>query len=497
MKKMVLGLVAALAAASASAGWTYDSSAKTMTDGNWTLKVSGLDASKGIVSIGVDDTGLKSGYVAGSGVLDLRGTLFTIDTVAYDKKEIKSGLLRTSTAITEFYADGLTDVGGTAFYKCTSLTTVAIGGTFTSLPSKGGYGGQGLFHSCSKLASFTMDAPNLVSIGGDAFNSAANLVADIEDICPSTLKTIGNKAFFMCGKLTGHLKLYGVESLGKQAFAKCAGIAEVTIVSDALTEIPTNIDNGQGLFTGTSLTNVTMRCPNLTSVGAFAFHCLTSMKGDISQLCPPTVETIGTGAFYWCAGVSGDLYLPKVKSIGQYAFGRSVDLKSIYLDGDITSLPEFDSSYKQAVFSGIAATNIVIAAKGFETIGNGAFMNAGAMTSIRFASTNAITVATGAVNRSFATARNLKEIRIEGLAWSQESVDEILLAITAVDGAKACTIYVDPEKGWGDLLATDYTENERANKPRKCLGVYVTAGGDRKVWVVNGVVRTGTKLIFR
>ena len=44
---------------------------------------------------------------------------------------------------------------------------------------------------------------------------------------------------------------------------------------------------------------------------------------------------------------------------------------------------------------------------------------------------------------------------------------------------------------------TDYAENEMANKPRKCLGVYVTAGGDRKAWVVNGVVRTGLKISFR
>jgi len=65
--------------------------------------------------------------------------------------------------------NGVTSIGGLAFYYCTNLASVTIGNSVTSI-------GESAFHNCTNLASVTIGS-NVTSIGYWAFCSCTSLVS--------------------------------------------------------------------------------------------------------------------------------------------------------------------------------------------------------------------------------------------------------------------------------------------------------------------------------
>lgn len=486
-------------AANAAGAWQYykagdagnPTTVSCITDGNWVLPAT-VNATTGKITLSAGGINTKK-VVAGEGVCDLRGVLFTLDGVDCRVTNLGNWHFYKYAGITEFYAEGIESLGGGMFASCPSLRKIDIEGTATSIPNSP-WDYAGFAASCSALTNVSLRLP-LTSIGTMAFFNDAALVSDIADLCSDKIRSVGKMAFMSCQNLTGHLKLIDVTSIGGQAFENCSKLNEITLISDALTATPGEVyGSNRGLFMGcSSATNITMRCPNLVTVDVGTFRGLSNLNGEIRQTCPPSVSSIGKFAYFDCAKFVGNLVLTNLHSIGTMAFKGTSGIREIYISGDIATLPDYDGTYNQSVFSNCGATNIVFETPGLTSLGNGSFNNA-AVKTITVNSTNAVAV--GHAKNAAGTPK-FTAITVMGPAWTQASMDNMLLNIKAVDGAKACTIYVDPEKEWGDLFATDYTENEMANKPRKCLGVYVTAGGDRKAWVVNGVVRTGLKISFR
>ena len=86
--------------------------------------------------------------------------------------------------------NSVTTIGGEAFYRCSSLTSITIPNSVTTI-------GGGAFERCSSLTSITI--PNSVTtIGKEAFYSCSSLN---EVTLGTGLKTIGEKAFADCSKL--------------------------------------------------------------------------------------------------------------------------------------------------------------------------------------------------------------------------------------------------------------------------------------------------------
>jgi hypothetical protein len=87
--------------------------------------------------------------------------------------------------------NSVASIGKYAFYNCTSLTSVAIGGGVASI-------GDGAFDSCTSLTSIAI--PNSVAnIGGSAFSFCANLT---NVILGNSVTNIGDYAFSSCARLT-------------------------------------------------------------------------------------------------------------------------------------------------------------------------------------------------------------------------------------------------------------------------------------------------------
>ena len=114
----------------------------------------------------------------------------------------------------------VTAIGNSAFYDCTSLTTV----TFSEgslLETISNYA----FSYCTSLTSITIPA-GVTSIGGGAFSGCRNL-ATVTFSEGSQLGTISSDAFSYCTSLAGITIPASVTSIGYEVFYQCSKLAEV------------------------------------------------------------------------------------------------------------------------------------------------------------------------------------------------------------------------------------------------------------------------------
>ena len=194
---------------------------------------------------------------------------------------------------------------------------------------------------------------------------------------PSSVKSIGIRAFYVCQNLKSVNIPSGVTSIGDDAFLNCYNLSNITIPS-SVTSIgahafwstkwlinkrknnPLVIVNGI-LIDGTlcdgkvTIPNSVTRigdsafefCSNLTgvtisksvkSIGSFAFDNCTSLK---SVTIPSNVTSIGDDAFLNCYNLSNITIPSSVTSIGKNAFDSCTSLKSVTIPSNITSIGDY------------------------------------------------------------------------------------------------------------------------------------------------------------
>ena len=153
------------------------------------------------------------------------------------------------------------------------------------------------FNGCTSLV--TCDFPEgtpIERVGNQAFMNDAALVAQIGRLCPPTVTWLGGWAFYKCGKVTGKVSLPALAGFSTsqggnkgQQFYKC-GLRDAEITSPFLTSTC-------GFFPNCySITNITIACENLTSIGTvFALNCnkLKSVTIDC-----PKLGSVAANAFY-------------------------------------------------------------------------------------------------------------------------------------------------------------------------------------------------------
>ncbi|EOD23277.1 hypothetical protein EMIHUDRAFT_239911 [Emiliania huxleyi CCMP1516] len=109
-----------------------------------------------------------------------------------------------------------TSIGGWAFARASSLTSISIP---ASVQSVGDYAfkgiGDGTFEACSSLTSF--DIPDSVTVIGSYAFSRCTSIKSVT--IPTSVTAIGDGAFAGCPLLTGVSVPSSVTALGDQAFA--------------------------------------------------------------------------------------------------------------------------------------------------------------------------------------------------------------------------------------------------------------------------------------
>ena len=172
--------------------------------------------------------------------------------------------------------DGITTIGGSAFARCSALTSVTIPNSVTEI-------GDYAFAGCRALTSVTI--PNSVTeIGDYAFASCSSLTSVT---IPNSVTTIEKGAFEGCSALTSVTIPNSVTTIGEAAFTYCRSLTSVTI-PNCVTTI------GEAAFMScSSLTSVTI--PNsVTEIGGRAFADCSALT---SVTIPNSVTKIGDNAF--------------------------------------------------------------------------------------------------------------------------------------------------------------------------------------------------------
>ena len=248
--------------------------------------------------------------------------------------------------------DSVTSIGNGTFYDCSSLTSITIPDSVTSI-------GENAFFGCSSLTSITIP-DSVTSIGRDAFDDTAwyydqpdgivcagkvlyKYKGDMPDntsiTIPDSVTSIGNGAFYYCRSLTSITIPDSVTSIGTYAFSGCSSLTSITI-PDSVTSI------GYRAFCKcSSLTSITIP-DSVTSIGDYAFYecsSLTSINVGKSNEVYCSVNGIlynkAKTILLYCPNGKASCSIPNgVTSIGDYAFSACSNLTSITIPDSVTSI---------------------------------------------------------------------------------------------------------------------------------------------------------------
>ena len=146
----------------------------------------------------------------------------------------------------------VTSIGDYAFRNCSSLESITIPSSVTSI-------GAGVFSYCSSLANISVAAENAnyASIDGNLYSKDGKTLIQyacgktaISFAIPSSVTSIGERAFYDCESLESIAIPMGVTSIGDWAFYGCDSLTSIEILS-SVTSI------GERAFSG---------CSSLTSI---------------------------------------------------------------------------------------------------------------------------------------------------------------------------------------------------------------------------------------
>jgi hypothetical protein len=253
---------------------------------------------------------------------------------------------------TTLYTDNSSTVPGGQFFGCTALTKVTLGEGITEIPN-------GMFFGCDSLKTITLPS-TVKSIEANAFYECSALTSIT---IPAAVRSVGSKAFYNCTSLTsvdiksktiklceyafsgsklGEITLPGGTTFdGQSQFSGCSALKKVTLGS-GITKIPANM-----FWNCSSLSSLTIPS-TVKTIGDFAFG-----RSGLSQFTiPDSVTSIGLAAFSGCASLK-EISLPNsIKTLSSNIFGSCTNLTKVVIPASVTSIDAnaFISSYKVTIY---------------------------------------------------------------------------------------------------------------------------------------------------
>ena len=266
---------------------------------------------------------ISNNYVNGQGIISFDGPVTTIgDSAFYYCTSLTSVTI----------PDNVTTIGEGAFRDCTSLTSVTIGNRVTTI-------GNLTFYYCTSLTSVTIP-DSVTTIEVLAFAYCTNLISIT---IPDSVTTIGSRTFYYCTSLTSVTIPDSVTSIGNAAFAYC-----------------TNLTEFNGKFASED-----GRCLIVEGLlNSFAIGC-----GATEYTIPNSVTTIGDSAFRYCLSLTSVTIPDSVTTIGQEAFRNCDSLTSVTIGDSVTTIGD-------SAFFGCKSLTSVTIPDGVTEIGYNAFREA-------------------------------------------------------------------------------------------------------------------------
>ena len=254
------------------------------------------------------------------------------------------------------------DYGDFYSFRCSTLTSLTLPSSLQSI-------GNRAFSSCSSLTSLTLPS-SLQSIGDSAFEDCSSLSSLTFS---STLQSIGYWAFRGCTSLRSVIgnQFYKVidqmllSADGTQVIAYWGENSEVTI--------PEGVQSiGFGAFRDCkSLSSLTLPS-SLQSIGDSAFYGCSSLT---SLTLPSSLQSIGYSAFYGCSSLTSLTLPSSLQSIGDSAFRYCESLSSLTLPSSLQSIGE-------EAFCGCKSLSSLTLPSSLQSIGDRAFSSCSSLTSL-------------------------------------------------------------------------------------------------------------------
>lgn len=200
----------------------------------------------------------------------------------------------------------------TYFEAYNFIGDLVIDNTITTI---GKHSMQGLYLTSIKIPT------SVTSIGEKAFIHCSNLKSIA---IPSSVTSIGDEAFAFCSSLTSINIPSNITLLGNGVFKSCENLTTITL--------PTNLTSiGEWTFYKCwSLTNIEIPS-NVISIGSYAFADCRSL---VSITIPNKVETLGGQVFWDCVNLESVIIPTSLTYIGSGTFSECSNVK-VYYSGDL------------------------------------------------------------------------------------------------------------------------------------------------------------------
>ena len=180
--------------------------------------------------------------------------------------------------LTEVDLKGVTSIGDSAFYYCTSLNNVVVPATVTEI-------GSAAFNSCSSLSDLTFESGSQIqSIGSTAFGGTALTYLQIPDTVKNINKNIVDDLSILDTEIEG-----GVIYLGSIAIAAADFNIKEIVIREGTTIIADNAFDNLENIKKISLPST------LLSIGSHSFDSYTEQLDYI--VIPDSVESMGINPF--------------------------------------------------------------------------------------------------------------------------------------------------------------------------------------------------------
>jgi len=222
--------------------------------------------------------------------------------------------------------EGVVRIGDFAFAGCSSMA-------YVSLPSSVVFIGDQAFSGCSAMQSFCVETtnPSFKSVDGLLLTKDGTvLLAGVNGsvMVPDGVKSIGACAFDGCSGLESVAIPIGVTSIGDNAFRDCSGLQSIAI-PDGMKSI------GRAALSGcTGLTTLSLPS-SVTNIGVAAFDWCCNLT---SMVVPGSVSCVEGWAFDYCQGLESVTIAEGVGSIGMCAFQCCENLISIIVPSSVTTI---------------------------------------------------------------------------------------------------------------------------------------------------------------